>query len=73
MRGNKPQTLCWGCANATGGCCWSDYWKHRPVPGWKAERNDIRINSGLSAESYIVYECPEYVPDGHRRPLIRKI
>ena len=59
----KKPTLCWDCANACGGCSWSDHWKHEPVPGWTAEETVLKINSGLLIQSYSVRECPEFKPD----------
>ena len=63
MKGtNKPQTLCWDCENACGGCSWSrPGMAAEPVKGWTATRNDIK--NGSKAESYIVHACPEFVPD----------
>ena len=66
MNVNKPQTLCWRCRKACGQCSWSDHWMHEPVQGWDAERNDIRANGGALTESYVVYRCPEFQPDGPR-------
>lgn len=57
----SPHTLCEVCANACGGCCWSEYGVQRPVPGWSAVRNDINIfgdRSSLKIESYAVLDCP---------------
>lgn len=59
----RSQTLCWDCAKACGGCSWSDHWLHKPVEGWKADRNDIRTKAGYEIESYIVMECPEFIRD----------
>ena len=67
---DKPAgaTICWKCDNACGGCSWSREFK--PVPGWKATRNDVSTSRCVSGknrrtktESYIVHECPEFVPD----------
>lgn len=66
-RAEEKKTICWTCANACGGCSWSDHWKHRPVPGWKAEKALLRVNRGEMVESYSVIECPEYRPDGERK------
>lgn len=60
----KRQTLCWGCAKATGGCSWSDHCEHSPVPGWEAEPTKLRINNGEFSDSYIVKSCPQFEPDG---------
>lgn len=60
----KKETLCWQCAKACGGCSWSSL-AHKPVTGWTAERRDLYIqNSSVPVESYVVHDCPEYVPDG---------
>lgn len=60
----KKETLCWQCAKACGGCSWSSL-AHKPVTGWTAERRDIPVqNSSVPVESYVVHDCPEYVPDG---------
>lgn len=73
MRKRKKQsksTLCWQCAKACGGCSWSSR-AHKPVTGWTAERRDLYIqNSSVPVESYVVHDCPEYVPDGreHNAP-----
>ena len=61
---NKPRTLCWDCANACGGCSWSDHWLHTPIEGWTAIRNDLKTKEGETTESYIVFECPEFIRDG---------
>ena len=69
-----PQTICWSCANACGGCSWSRYKTHEPVPGWTAIPTKIgmqinshgRIKRG-TVDSYIVLECPEYIPDAPRQ------
>ena len=68
----KPKTLCWDCANATGGCSWSDHWKHQPVKGWYAVRNDLKSKEGTMVESYIVISCPEFVRDAREGGMIRK-
>ena len=60
-------TLCWNCANACGDCSWSDHWKHEPVPGWKASRVPIKMNGGYQT-TYIVHECPEFIPEAPRKP-----
>lgn len=68
--GYRPTTLCEICANACGGCSWSEYGKQKPVEGWEAIRNDILTNHGAPGkplisfeESYIVLACPQYAPD----------
>lgn len=57
-------TLCWECAKACGRCSWSDYWEHRPVPGWTAEKTKVRMNNKSFADAYIVIDCPEFERDG---------
>ena len=66
MRFNTPETLCWKCAKACGDCCWSDHWKHEPVPGWRAEPRQFKTNGGLFDTSYCVLECPEFESDPPR-------
>lgn len=68
---HRSDTLCWSCDNACGGCSWSR--SLTPVEGWDAERRDVLIqhenkNGHWSKyeESYIVYGCPEFVPDRPR-------
>ena len=68
-------TKCWTCQNACGGCSWSDHWKHEPVDGWDATPVNLRINgktengvyTAVYTPSYIVHECPEYIPDRPRK------
>lgn len=60
------KTLCWKCANACGECSWSDHWEHSPVPGWKAEQTVMKNDSRV-AVSYIVTECPEFVPERKKK------
>ena len=59
----KSRTICWDCAKACGKCSWSEYGRWEPVPGWKAERTELRVNAGNFIESYTVIECPEFMPD----------
>ena len=56
-------TLCWDCANATGGCSWSDYWEHSPVPGWIAIPTKLKLNNETNGSSYAVISCPEFIRD----------
>lgn len=61
------QTLCVRCKKSGFGniseCCWEAEFK--PVPGWNAIRQDIKISENddraLYTESYLVLECPGYV------------
>lgn len=69
---SKPRTICWDCANATGGCSWSDHWLHKPVEGWTAIRNDLNTKEGGTTESYIVQKCPEFVRDAYDYGSYRK-
>ena len=59
----KPRTLCWDCAKAMGGCSWSNHWDHEPVPGWKAEKVELKVERGVFIESYVVIDCPEFDRD----------
>ena len=65
------QTLCWDCANATGGCSWADHDTHTPVKDWTAIETKIRIHNpsipDQHTRSYIVITCPEFIRDaeGH--------
>lgn len=65
-------TLCWECANATGGCSWSK--KFIPVEGWTAKRTTMTLgyNTGRprKATSYVVKKCPEYTPDNLREAVM---
>lgn len=64
-------SLCWKCQKYYKQCSWTAQWK--PVEGWVATRNDIRIpqdNKGQKKryeESYMVHACPEFVPDPPRK------
>ena len=69
---NKPHSICWDCANACGECSWSDHWKHEPVNGWNAIRNDLKTKEGDTTESYIVIECPEFIRDAYGYGAERK-
>ena len=61
-------TLCWSCANATGGCSWTardpetGAITFKPVEGWKARKTTLK---GYRHEntSYHVIKCPEYKED----------
>lgn len=66
----RPQTLCWSCKNAVGGCSWSAYKRHIPVPGWDAIPTKIKSSVQISGrivasyvDSYIVVRCPQYIND----------
>lgn len=65
---SNNNTLCWQCANAFGGCCWTGRDEHgviqfQPVPGWNAEPTMIAAPGGKILLSYCVFQCPEFVPD----------
>lgn len=65
---NKGTTLCWHCANAYGGCCWTGRDEHgglmfQPVPGWTAEETTVSVGGGKCEKSYRVIECPEFLPE----------
>ena len=69
MTTHKKNTLCWSCANACGGCSWSDG-SFTLVDGWTAERTSLICDRGEWAdkivESYLVKECPQFVCDKHK-------
>lgn len=62
----SKSTLCWKCANACGGCSWSDG-SFTPVPGWTARQTSVMVPRGKHGtgmtESYMVEECPLYEDD----------
>lgn len=63
-KGNMKKTLCWDCANATNsGCSWS--MALIPVDGWTAEKDTLSTNYKDNV-SYLVIDCPEFIPDGER-------
>ena len=63
-KGNMKRTLCWKCANATNsGCSWSR--ALIPVEGWTAEKDILNTNY-QDKVSYMVIDCPEFIPDGER-------
>lgn len=66
----RLSTLCWNCRNACGGCSWSRYKVWQPVPGWTAIETEFggqkKINGKVRRvpiKSYIVLDCPEFIPD----------
>ena len=78
----KQNTLCWHCQNSvpakdpeTGeyirGCNWS--LNKSPVEGWRATRNDLKLQNNRTLESYIVHECPMYLEDQPRKVKRYKI
>lgn len=64
-RYKDKRSLCWSCANATNGskCPWAR--SFAPVPGWEAEKTQIKGNSkgDRGYESYNVRKCPLYRAD----------
>lgn len=60
----KQEQLCAKCANACGGCRWSD--DLLPVEGWDAEPTKVYIDSGTPMDSFLVKSCPMFKPDGPR-------
>ena len=55
-------TLCWKCAKACGGgCSWSK--SFTPVEGWEAVQTKNKTGAGDDEPSYLVLQCPEFVPD----------
>ena len=61
MAQDKP-TLCWQCANACGGCSWSDG-SFTPVTGWTAKKTEINRHEGGVMSSYLVTRCPQFNDD----------
>ena len=70
----KPTTLCEVCANAYGGCSWSEKDVQLPVEGWDAIRHDIGLSEThrgearrTLTESYVVLACPQFkLEEQHR-------
>lgn len=57
--------LCWTCANACGGCEWSDHLE--PVPGWDATPTSRVLKVGGKgkggtrvASSFVIHYCPKF-------------
>lgn len=59
----KSNTLCWECANACGGCSWSE--SLEPVKGWEAEPVTIK---SYAVDSFLVKWCPEFEPEMRGTP-----
>ena len=60
--------LCWTCANACGGCEWSDHLE--PVPGWDATPTSRVLKAGGKgkggtrvASSFVIHTCPKFRRD----------
>ena len=59
--GTRRASLCWACRKATNsGCLWSR--SLTPVEGWTAEEDHICTNYQDDI-SYLVMDCPEFIPD----------
>lgn len=64
-RMKKKKTLCWSCQMPTfpdgyPPCPW--FHRHKPVPGWVADREDVPVN-GKQRQSFRVYQCPLFLAD----------
>lgn len=66
----QSRTLCWDCRNALLGCSWSKHFI--PVEGWDATPHMLYANDKkhVGVQSYEVHDCPEYVPDPPREPVL---
>lgn len=68
-RGKKHVQLCWYCANACGGCCWTERdpetgeVSYKPIPGWKAQKTIIKNSLNEETISFNILECPEFIRD----------
>lgn len=64
-RHKDKRSICWYCANSTNGgkCPWAR--SFTPVPGWEAEKTQIKGNGrgDKGYESYNVKQCPLYRAD----------
>ena len=62
---DKPETICFKCDNAKGGCPWSD--RFEPVDGWTAEETLVNYGDQVHVtSSYCVSDCPMYTPDADK-------
>lgn len=69
MQGRKgTPALCWDCANATGGCFWSN--SLEPVEGWTVEESNKDPKTG-EYKSILVLECPEFIRDAYGNGMKR--
>lgn len=64
----QSQQLCWTCANACGGCEWSDHLE--PVPGWDATPTSRVLKVGGKgkggtrvASSFVIHYYPKFRRD----------
>lgn len=48
---------CWSCANACGGCSWSE--NLTPVEGWDAIPIIVKDDEG-DIRTYTIHSCPQY-------------
>jgi len=60
--------LCWTCANACGGCEWSDHLE--PVPGWDATPTSRVLKVGGKGKGgtrvealFVIRSCPKFRRD----------
>ena len=78
MADGKSMTLCWKCANACGGCSWTERDKRtgkvrfQPVEGWKAVETKVMMDRHTGGyrrfeTSYHVVQCPLYKPEKERK------
>lgn len=72
LSGKLPDTLCWYCKNACGGCPWSRGFT--PVAGWKAIPTLISspMEGEDDMESYLVLSCPLFYKDAEEPPENRR-
>jgi hypothetical protein len=65
----NANSLCWSCKRATGTCSWSRNFE--PVPGWEAEKTEVKNTYGKERfemiASYDVKACPLYIKDIKRK------
>ena len=64
----QSKQLCWDCANACGGCEWSDHLE--PVPGWDASPTSRVLKVGGKGKggtrveaSFVIRSCPKFRRD----------
>ena len=75
----ERDTICWNCKHCTGAtspnplykqeptapkfftCPWAT--EGKPVPGWTAEKTDLKVSPEVTTESYLVEACPYFEPD----------
>lgn len=59
--GKVPMSLCWDCANATGGCSWAN--SLEPVEGWNAI--EFKPTSTKPYSTHLVLDCPLFERDAY--------